>query len=115
MWDFSGLTPGLGLSLVSGNKRSIITTGAYSFTRISSSAIRAFEPVKGADFGRFSPRVCQTCFGGIIWADKKDPLSIIRAELNSLAVHIAKNRNNAVVKGKLREIAGQLQELAARS
>ncbi len=48
----------------------------------------------------------------MIRADKKDPLSIIRAELNSMAVHVAKDGYSAVVKGKLREIAGRLQQLA---
>ena len=58
--------------------------------------------------------VCQTCFGGMIRADKKDPLSIIRAELNTLAAHVAKNGYNAEVKGKLKETARRLQELAER-
>ncbi len=50
----------------------------------------------------------------MIRADKKDPLSMIRAELNSLALHVAKDGYSAVVKGKLREIAERLQELAER-
>ena len=44
--------------------------------------------------------------------DKKDPLSGIRAELNSLALHVAKSGYNAEVKGKLRDVAGRLQKLA---
>ncbi len=44
--------------------------------------------------------------------DKKDPLSVIRAELNSLALHVAKAGYNAEVKVKLREAAGRLQKLA---
>ena len=47
--------------------------------------------------------------------DKKDPLSVIRSELNSLALHVAKSGYNAEVKGKLREVAGQLQKLAQGS
>ena len=60
----------------------------------------------------FHAWVCQTCFGGMIRVDKKDPLSVIRAELNSLALHVAKAGYNAEVKGKLREAAGRLQKLA---
>jgi hypothetical protein len=60
----------------------------------------------------FHAWVCQTCFGGMIRVDKKDPLSAIRAELNSLALHIAKSGYNAEVKGKLREIAVRMQKLA---
>ena len=44
--------------------------------------------------------------------DKKDPLSIIRSELNSLALHVAKSGYSAEVKGKLRDVAGRLQKLA---
>ncbi len=44
--------------------------------------------------------------------DKKDPLSVIRAELNSLALHVAKAGYNAEVKGKLREAAERLQKLS---
>ena len=47
--------------------------------------------------------------------DKKDPLSVIRSELNSLALHVAKAGYNAEVKGKLREVAGRLQKLAEGS
>ena len=63
----------------------------------------------------FHAWVCQTCFGGMIRVDKKDPLSAIRAELNSLALHVAKSGYNAEVKGKLREVVGQLQKLAEGS
>lgn len=63
----------------------------------------------------FHAWVCQTCFGGMIRVDKKDPLSAIRAELNSLALHVAKSGYNAEVKGKLREVAGRLQKLAEGS
>jgi len=48
----------------------------------------------------------------MIRVDKKDPLSVIRAELNSLALHVAKSGYNAEVKGKLREAASRLQKLA---
>ncbi len=44
--------------------------------------------------------------------DKKDPLSVIRADLNSLALHVAKSGYNAEVKGKLREVAARMQRLA---
>ena len=44
--------------------------------------------------------------------DKKDPLSTIRAELNSLALHVAKSGYNAEVKGKLRDMATRMQKLA---
>ena len=44
--------------------------------------------------------------------DKKDPLSVIRAELNSLAMHVARTGYNAEVKGKLREAAARIQKLA---
>src|SRR5256886_6944456 len=60
----------------------------------------------------FHAWVCQTCFGGMIRVDKKDPLSVIRAELNSLALHVAKSGYNAEVKGKIREAAARLQKLA---
>jgi hypothetical protein len=63
----------------------------------------------------FHAWVCQTCFGGMIHVDKKDPLSVIRSELNSLALHVAKSGYNAEVKGKLREVAGRLQKLAEGS
>lgn len=62
----------------------------------------------------FHAWVCQTCFGGMIRADKKDPISIIRAELNGLAVHVAKDGYNPIVKEKMRQIAGRLKELAER-
>jgi hypothetical protein len=48
----------------------------------------------------------------MIRVDKKDPLSAIRAELNSLALHVAKSGYNAEVKGKLREIAVRMQKLS---
>jgi hypothetical protein len=51
----------------------------------------------------------------MIRADKKDPLSAIRAQLNTLAMHVAKSGYNAEVKGKLREVAAQLQKLAEGS
>jgi len=60
----------------------------------------------------FHAWVCQTCFGGMIRVDKKDPLSVIRAELNSLALHVAKSGYNTEVKGKLREAAARLQKLS---
>jgi hypothetical protein len=47
----------------------------------------------------------------MIRSDKKDPLSVIRAQLNSLALHVAKSGYNAEVKGKLRQVATQLQKL----
>jgi hypothetical protein len=50
----------------------------------------------------------------MIRADKKDALSVLRAELNSLAMKIAKDGYTAAVKGKLKELAGQLQQLADR-
>jgi hypothetical protein len=58
--------------------------------------------------------VCQTCFGGMIRSNKKDPFTILRAELNSLAGKIAKEGYTTAVKGKLKEVAGQLQQLADR-
>jgi hypothetical protein len=51
----------------------------------------------------------------MIRVDRKDPLSAIRADLNSLALHVAKSGYNAEVKGKLREVAGRLQKLAEGS
>jgi hypothetical protein len=48
----------------------------------------------------------------MIQADKKDPLSVIRAELNTLALHVAKNGYTPDVKAKLREAALRLQKLA---
>src|SRR2546429_9999727 len=62
----------------------------------------------------FHAWVCQTCFGGMIRADKKDPLTVLRAELNTLAMKIAKDGYTAAVKGKLKELAGLLQQLADR-
>ena len=44
--------------------------------------------------------------------DKKDPLSVIRAELNSLALHVARTGYNAEVREKLREVAARIQKLA---
>lgn len=40
---------------------------------------------------------------------------MIRAELNGLAVQVAKLGYSPVVKGKMKEIAGRLKELAERS
>jgi hypothetical protein len=48
----------------------------------------------------------------MIRVDKKDPLSVIRAELNSLALHVAKSGYNAEVKVKLRDVAARMQKLA---
>ncbi len=48
----------------------------------------------------------------MIRADKKDPLSVIRAELNSMALHVAKSGYTPDVKTKLREVASRLQKLA---
>ena len=62
----------------------------------------------------FHAWVCQTCFGGMIRADKKDPLTVLRTELNSLAMKIAKDGYTAAVRGKLKELAGLLQQLADR-
>ena len=50
----------------------------------------------------------------MIRADKKDPLTVLRNELNTLAMKIAKKGYTAAVKGKLKEVAGQLQKLADR-
>jgi hypothetical protein len=50
----------------------------------------------------------------MIRADKKDPLTVLRAELNTLAMKIAKDCYTAAVKGKLKELAGQLEKLADR-
>jgi len=48
----------------------------------------------------------------MIRADKKDPLSVIRAELNSMALHVAKSGYTSDVKTKLRDAATKLQKLA---
>jgi len=48
----------------------------------------------------------------MIRADKKDPLSVIRAELNNVAVLAAKNGYTSDVKTKLRDAATKLQKLA---
>jgi hypothetical protein len=48
----------------------------------------------------------------MIRVDKKDPLSVIRSDLNSLALHVAKSGYNAEVKSKLREVAVRMQKLA---
>jgi len=73
---------------------------------------------EGATYHEYDPYfhawVCQTCFGGMIRADKKDPLTVLRNELNTLAMKIAKEGYTAAVKGKLKEVAGQLQKLADR-
>ncbi len=45
-------------------------------------------------------------------SDKKDPLTVLRAELNNLAMRVAKDGYTAAVKGRLKEVAGQLQQLA---
>jgi len=50
----------------------------------------------------------------MIRADKKDPLSVLRAELNTLSMKIAKDGYTTAVKGKLKEVAVQLQQLADR-
>ncbi len=47
-------------------------------------------------------------------SDKNDPLTGLRAELNNLAMRVAKDGYTAAVKGKLKEIAGQIQQLADR-
>jgi hypothetical protein len=47
-------------------------------------------------------------------ADKKDPLSVLRAELNTLAMKIAKEGYTTAVKEKLKEVAAQLSQLANR-
>jgi len=60
----------------------------------------------------FHAWVCQTCFGGMIRADKKDPLSVLRAELNNVALLVAKNGYTSDVKTKLRDAATKLQKLA---
>src|SRR5207302_5767754 len=73
---------------------------------------------EGSTYHEYDPYfhawVCQTCFGGMIRVDKKDPLSVLRNELNTLAMKIAKEGYTAAVKGKLKEVAGQLQKLADR-
>ena len=51
----------------------------------------------------------------MIRVDKKDPLSAIRAELNSLALRVAKSGYNTEVKGKLRDVAARMQKLAESS
>ncbi len=56
--------------------------------------------------------ICQTCFAGMIRSDKKDPLSVIRADLNRAAVQISRYGHTAEVKKQLREIAERLQKLA---
>src|SRR5947207_15989398 len=38
----------------------------------------------------FHAWLCQTCFGGMNPLHKKDPSPVIRAELNSLALHVAR-------------------------
>src|SRR5437667_11607822 len=60
----------------------------------------------------FHAWVCQTCFWGMIRVDKNYPLSVIRAELNSLALHFAKNCYNADVMRKLREASARLEMLS---
>ncbi len=62
----------------------------------------------------FHAWVCQNCFGGMIRADKKDPFSIIRAEVNGLAVRVAKDGYSPAVKEKMKEIAERLKALAER-
>lgn len=47
--------------------------------------------------------------------DKKDPLSVIRAELNSLAFLVARTGYNGEVKRKLRDVASRMQKLAEGS
>jgi hypothetical protein len=63
----------------------------------------------------FHAWVCQTCFGGMLRSDKKDPLSVLRAALNNLAMNVARDGYTPTVKGKLKELAGQLQQLADHS
>jgi hypothetical protein len=50
----------------------------------------------------------------MIRADKKDPLTVLRAELNTLAMKVAKEGYTAAVKGKLKEVATHIQQLADR-
>jgi hypothetical protein len=50
----------------------------------------------------------------MIRSNKKDPFTVLRAELNALAMKIAKEGYTTAVKGKLKEVAGQLQQLADR-
>src|SRR5438445_13642680 len=50
----------------------------------------------------FHAWVCQTCFGGMIRADKKDPLTVLRAERNTLALNIAQYGYAAAVKANVR-------------
>jgi hypothetical protein len=45
----------------------------------------------------------------VIRSDKKDPFSVIRAELNGLAGHIAKEGYSPAVKAKMKEIADRLK------
>jgi hypothetical protein len=48
----------------------------------------------------------------MIRVGNKDPLTVLRAELNTLAMKVARDGYTAAVKGKLKEIAGQLQQFA---
>jgi len=48
----------------------------------------------------------------MIRADKKDPFSVIRAELNNVALLVAKNGYTSDVKTKLRDASTKLQKLA---
>ena len=41
-------------------------------------------------------------------------MTVLRAELNTLAMKVAKDGYTAAVKGKLKEVATQLQRLADR-
>ncbi len=62
----------------------------------------------------FHAWICQTCFGGVIRSDKKDPFSVIRAEVNGLAGKIAKDGYSPPVKAKMKEIGEHLRALAER-
>ncbi len=62
----------------------------------------------------FHAWVCQTCYGGIIRADKKDPFSKIRAEVNALAVQVAKEGYSLAARAKMKEVSERLKVLAER-
>src|SRR5207248_10331624 len=59
----------------------------------------------------FHAWVWQTCCGGMIRAHKKDPFSVIRAELNNVASLVAKTGYTSDVKTTLRDAATKLQKL----
>ncbi len=50
----------------------------------------------------------------MIRSDKKDPFSIIRAEVNGLAARAAKEGYSPSVKAKMKEVAERLRALAER-